>query len=200
MRHTLQNDVPADGLPTATCSVTVPWAPPFTATRAPSVSTSTCRRRVRRPRRRRADRRAASVQPAPRAHDVVHTVRCHVGDHVGACTRECPAALRAGRHASRLLRRLGAVAGIAELLVQSHHEVVTILPALPAGWPSGNARGLRVRGGDAVDLEWRDGVLSSVVLHALATREVTIDVPGDGQVRIKRRVSLQAGETVVVAP
>ena len=57
-----------------------------------------------------------------------------------------------------------------------------------------------VRGGDAVDLEWRDGVLSSVVLHALATREVTIDVPGDGQVRIRRRVSLQAGETVVVAP
>ena len=48
--------------------------------------------------------------------------------------------------------------------------------------------------------EWWDGVLSSVVLHALATREVTIDVPGDGQVRIKRRVSLQAGETVVVAP
>lgn len=94
---------------------------------------------------------------------------------------------------------LGAVAGIAELLVQSHHEVVTILPALPAGWPSGNARGLRVRGGDAVDLEWRDGVLSSVVLHALTTREVTIDVPGDGQVRIRRRVSLQAGETVTVA-
>lgn len=48
---------------------------------------------------------------------------------------------------------VGAVAGIAELVVQSHHEVVTILPALPAGWPSGNARGLRVRGGDAVDLE-----------------------------------------------
>ena len=35
----------------------------------------------------------------------------------------------------------------------------------------------------------------------LATREVTIDVPGDGQVRIRRRVSLQAGATVtVVAP
>jgi hypothetical protein len=44
-------------------------------------------------------------------------------------------------------------------------------------------------------------MLSSVVLHALATREVTIDVPGDGQVRIRRRVSLQAGGTVtVVAP
>jgi alpha-L-fucosidase 2 len=96
---------------------------------------------------------------------------------------------------------LGAVAGIAELLAQSHHEVVTIPPALPAGWPSGIARGLRVRGGDAVDLEWRDGELSSVVLHAVATREVVIDVPGDGQERLSRRVSVQAGETVtMVAP
>jgi hypothetical protein len=40
-----------------------------------------------------------------------------------------------------------------------------------------------------------------VVLHALTTRAVTIDVPGGGQERIRRRVSLQAGETVtVVAP
>jgi len=50
-------------------------------------------------------------------------------------------------------------------------------------------------------LEWRDRALSSAVLHALATRDVTIDVPGDWQVRIRRRVSLQAGETVtMVAP
>ena len=34
---------------------------------------------------------------------------------------------------------LGAVAGIAELLVQSHHEVVTILPALP---PDGHRESL----------------------------------------------------------
>jgi alpha-L-fucosidase 2 len=32
---------------------------------------------------------------------------------------------------------LSAVAGIADLLLQSHHEIVPILPALPAGWPSG---------------------------------------------------------------
>ena len=35
---------PPTALPTATCSVTVPWAPPFTAVRAPSVSTSTSTR------------------------------------------------------------------------------------------------------------------------------------------------------------
>lgn len=77
--------------------------------------------------------------------------------------------------------------------LRSYADIVTILPTLPAGWPSGKACGLRLRGGDAVDLEWRDRVLSSMVLHALATREVTIDVPRDGPVRI-----MQAGGTVTV--
>jgi alpha-L-fucosidase 2 len=96
---------------------------------------------------------------------------------------------------------LGAVAGIAELLVQSHDGVVTILPALPAGWPSGRVRGLRVRGGDVVDLAWQEGVLASAVIHAEATREVVVDLPGDGQGRVRRTVSLRAGEAaLVVAP
>ncbi|MDM7856404.1 glycosyl hydrolase family 95 catalytic domain-containing protein [Cellulomonas alba] len=96
---------------------------------------------------------------------------------------------------------LGAVAGIAELVVQSHDGVVALLPALPAGWPSGRARGLRVRGGDVVDLEWEDGALASAVIHAVATRDVVVELPGDGQGRARRTVSLRAGETaVVVAP
>jgi glycosyl hydrolase family 65 len=41
MRHTLHNDAPPTGLPTATRSVTLPWAPPSMAARAPSASTST---------------------------------------------------------------------------------------------------------------------------------------------------------------
>lgn len=82
--------------------------------------------------------------------------------------------------------------------LRSYADIVTILPALPAGWTSGKARGLRVR---AVTPSISSGGLPSVVLHALATCEVTIDVPGDGQVCIRRRVSLQAGATVtVVAP
>lgn len=58
---------------------------------------------------------------------------------------------------------LGLVGAIAEMLVQSHERgadgkpVVRRLPALPKAWRSGEARGLRVRGGGTVDIEWEDG-------------------------------------------
>jgi alpha-L-fucosidase 2 len=93
---------------------------------------------------------------------------------------------------------LGAVAGIAELLVQSHADVVKILPALPAGWPSGRVRGLRICGGDAVAVEWSDGAVTSVTIQAATTRELTIELPGDGPGSGRRTVSLSAGETVAV--
>ncbi|WP_372669540.1 glycosyl hydrolase family 95 catalytic domain-containing protein [Amycolatopsis kentuckyensis] len=62
----------------------------------------------------------------------------------------------------------GFPAGLAELVLQSHHDVVTLLPALPADWTSGEARGLRCRGGLAADVEWRDGELRYAVLRRLS--------------------------------
>lgn len=95
---------------------------------------------------------------------------------------------------------LGAVAGIAELLVQSHDGTIAILPALPAGWPTGRVRGLRVRGGHVVDVEWDDGALTGAVIHAGASGDVVLDLPGaTGQQRHRRTVQLQEGESVSVA-
>ena len=59
----------------------------------------------------------------------------------------------------------GGTAGIAEMLLQSHAGEIAILPALPSALPNGRVTGLQARGAVGVDITWRDGKASRVVLH-----------------------------------
>ena len=83
----------------------------------------------------------------------------------------------------------GITAAIAELLLQSTSDEITLLPALPAAWPEGSVRGLRARGGFEVDLVWRDGRLIEATIRSAGgartvvrcgahTNEVTL-TPGE---------------------
>ncbi|WP_045732768.1 glycosyl hydrolase family 95 catalytic domain-containing protein [Pseudarthrobacter chlorophenolicus] len=78
----------------------------------------------------------------------------------------------------------GTTAGIAEMLVQSDAAAIRLLPALPASWDEGSARGLRTVGGVGVDLRWAGGVLGSAVLRSPAA--VRRDIVWNG-----RRISVE---------
>ena len=80
----------------------------------------------------------------------------------------------------------GGAAGIGEMLLQSHEGFIHLLPALPDGWTTGNFRGMRVRGGASVDLDWENGRAARAVITALAPGEFIVKLPaGIRQVEVK---------------
>ena len=91
----------------------------------------------------------------------------------------------------------GLMAAVLETVVQSCGEAVKVLPAIPEQWPEGTCRGIRCRGGLAVDLSWKDGALSALTVHRLAGEDRPVSVRYRG---IHRRVSLAPGTSARFGP
>lgn len=78
----------------------------------------------------------------------------------------------------------GAVAGLAEMLLQSHLGYIELLPALPPQWPAGAVTGLRARGGFTVDIRWAGGKLEEAAFTSVSG--AMLRLYAEGQLRITR--------------
>lgn len=74
----------------------------------------------------------------------------------------------------------GAVAGICEMLLQSHVKLsdgnflISLLPALPTSWDDGEANGLLARGNCEVSVKWADRKIERVVVRKSFDGEIAL--------------------------
>ena len=78
------------------------------------------------------------------------------------------------------------------MLIQSRPGHIILLPALPGQWSDGRYSGLRARGGYIIDVEWKDGLVTSLTVTSLAGNPTTITAPG---ISHPIRVTIPAGES-----
>ena len=86
-------------------------------------------------------------------------------NHINALIRNLVSANLFDLHPPHIFQidgNLGATAGVAEMLIQSHEEnTIRILPALPDAWKDGHVKGLKARGAYIFDMTWENGELQS---------------------------------------
>lgn len=73
----------------------------------------------------------------------------------------------------------GGVAGIAEMLLQSHAGEIVLLPSLPDSWEEGSVKGLMARGGLEVSIKWHHSQIIEVELMAHTDNTFHIRFPAD---------------------
>lgn len=89
----------------------------------------------------------------------------------------------------------GCTSGVAEMLLQSYDDVITILPALPSAWPNGSVKGLKAQGNFTVDETWSEGKATIVSITNNQDKERSVSV------RLNKKVetyTIGANETLTI--
>ncbi len=87
----------------------------------------------------------------------------------------------------------GFVSGVTEMLLQSHEDEISLLPALPSFWQNGSITGIRARGGVEVSFRWKAGQVTEVTLLSTLGGEKTIQAGNK-----RKTVFLEAGQTLLL--
>lgn len=88
----------------------------------------------------------------------------------------------------------GGTAGVAEMLMQSTPEDITLLPAIPDNWaPEGSFEGLRARGAFTVDAKWAKGKVKTFTISSDTGGNTIVNANG-----MAYPISLKPGESKTI--
>ena len=68
----------------------------------------------------------------------------------------------------------GCTSGIAEMLLQSYDDIISILPALPSAWTEGSVTGLKAQGNFIVDETWQDSKATHIAITSNAGQPLRV--------------------------
>lgn len=80
---------------------------------------------------------------------------------------------------------LGLVAGVAEMLLQSHEGFIELLPALPDAWKTGRFDGLVARGNFEISAQWIDKKVNTITINAKSGGVCRIKIPNLKSINLK---------------
>jgi alpha-L-fucosidase 2 len=72
---------------------------------------------------------------------------------------------------------LGTMAGVAEMLIQSHEGFIELLPALPKAWQTGSFEGLVARGNFEINASWKDKKVTSFSILSRSGGKCSLKYP-----------------------
>lgn len=81
-----------------------------------------------------------------------------------------------------------AVAGMCEMLLQSHNGYLHFLPALPDIWKEGYVKGICARGGLIIDIEWKEKKVKRISMKSSQSKQVHCLINGE-----RKTLTVQGG-------
>ena len=76
------------------------------------------------------------------------------------------------------------VAGICDMIMQSHNGYIEFLPTLPKAWNSGSIRGICAQGALEADIDWKDMKLTKASIRASKNSDFKVLLPVDAKVSL----------------